>query len=47
MTLCHEIIHMAVYTASPKTDDYASHKGLFLKLQKRVAKMYGFDPKEL
>jgi hypothetical protein len=47
MTLCHEIIHMCVYLDSPKTEHYASHKGLFLKLQKRVAKMYGFDPKEL
>jgi hypothetical protein len=47
MTLCHEIIHMIVYMTSKKTDQYTSHKGLFLKLQKRVAKMYGFDPKEL
>jgi hypothetical protein len=47
MTLCHELIHMCVYIDSPKTEQYASHKGLFLKLQKRVAKMYGFDPKEL
>ena len=47
MTLCHEICHMCLYITSPKTDDYTSHKGLFLKLQKRVAKMYGFDPKEL
>jgi len=47
MTLCHEIIHMIVYITSKKTDQYTSHKGLFLKLQKRVAKMYGFDPKEL
>ena len=46
-TLCHEIIHMCVYLESPKTERYTSHKGLFLKLQKRVAKMYGFDPKEL
>jgi len=47
ITLCHEILHMCVYTVSPKTEQYTSHKGLFLKLQKRVAKMYGFDPKEL
>ena len=47
VTLCHEIIHMCVYLDSPKTEKYTSHKGLFLKLQKRVAKMYGFDPKEL
>jgi hypothetical protein len=47
MTLAHEIIHMAVYTTSPKTDKYTSHKGLFLKLQKRVANHLGFDPKEL
>jgi hypothetical protein len=47
VTLCHEIIHMCVYLDSPKTEKYVSHKGLFLKLQKRVAKMYGFDPKEL
>jgi hypothetical protein len=47
MTLCHEIIHMIVYITSKKTEQYTSHKGLFLKLQKRVAKMYGFDPKEL
>ena len=47
ITLCHEIIHMCVYISSPKTDDYVSHKGLFLKLQKRVAKEFGFDPKEL
>jgi hypothetical protein len=46
-TLCHEIIHMCVYLDSTKTDKYTSHKGLFLKLQKRIAKMYGFDPKEL
>ena len=47
VTLCHEMIHMCVYLDSPKTEKYTSHKGLFLKLQKRVAKMYGFDPKEL
>jgi hypothetical protein len=47
MTLTHEIIHMCVYLASPKTDKYTSHKGLFLKLQKRVANHLGFDPKEL
>ena len=47
MTLCHEIIHMCVYLESPKTDKYTSHKGLFLKLQKRVANHLGFDPKEL
>ena len=46
-TLTHEIIHMICYLEAPKTDKYCSHKGLFLKLQKRVAKMYGFDPKEL
>ena len=46
-TLCHEIIHMICYLESPKTEKYTSHKGLFSKLQKRVAKMYGFDPKEL
>jgi hypothetical protein len=47
MTLAHEIIHMCVYLESPKTDKYTSHKGLFLKLQKRVANHLGFDPKEL
>jgi len=47
MTLAHEIIHMCVYLESPKTDRYTSHKGLFLKLQKRVANHLGFDPKEL
>ena len=47
VTLAHEMIHMCVYLDSPKTENYISHKGLFLKLQKRVAKMYGFDPKEL
>ena len=47
MTLAHEIIHMCVYLDSPKTDKYTSHKGLFLKLQKRVANHLGFDPKEL
>ena len=47
MTLTHEIIHMCVYLDSPKTDKYTSHKGLFLKLQKRVANHLGFDPKEL
>ena len=46
-TLCHEIIHMICYLEAPKTEKYTSHKGLFLKLQKQVAKMYGFDPKEL
>ncbi len=30
-----------------KTDKYTSHKGLFLKLQKRVANTLGYDPKEL
>lgn len=48
ITLCHEIIHMCVYvSSSKKTEKYASHKGLFLKLKKRVAKEFGFDPKEL
>jgi hypothetical protein len=47
ITLCHEIIHMICYLEAPKTEKYTSHKGLFLKLQKQVAKMYGFDPKEL
>jgi hypothetical protein len=47
MTLAHEIIHMCVYLEAPKTDRYTSHKGLFLKLQKRVANHLGFDPKEL
>ena len=47
ITLCHEIIHMCVYLDSPKTEQYTSHKGLFAKLQKRVAKEFGFDPKEL
>ena len=47
ITLCHEIIHMICYLESPKTEKYTSHKGLFLKLQKRVAKELGFDPKEL
>ena len=46
-TLSHEIIHMCVYLSSTKTDKYTSHKGLFLKLQKRVANHLGFDPKEL
>ena len=46
-TICHEIIHMICYLESPKTDKYTSHKGLFAKLQKRVAKEFGFDPKEL
>lgn len=46
-TICHEIIHMICYLESPKTEKYTSHKGLFLKLQKRVAKELGFDPKEL
>jgi hypothetical protein len=38
---------MCVYLDSPKTEQYTSHKGLFAKLQKRVAKEFGFDPKEL
>ena len=46
-TLCHEIIHMICYLESPKTEKYTSHKGLFFKLQKRVANHLGFDPKEL
>jgi hypothetical protein len=46
-TLCHEIIHMCVYLDSPKTEKYISHKGLFLKLQKRIANNLGYDPKEL
>jgi len=46
-TLCHEIIHMICYLESPKTEKYVSHKGLFLKLQKRVANNLGYDPKEL
>jgi hypothetical protein len=46
-TLCHEIIHMICYLESPKTEKYVSHKGLFLKLQKRVANHLGYDPKEL
>ena len=46
-TLCHEIIHMICYLESPKTEKYTSHKGLFLKLQKRIANNLGFDPKEL
>ena len=46
-TLCHEIIHMCVYLDSPKTEQYTSHKGLFLKLQKRIANNLGYDPKEL
>ncbi len=46
-TLAHEIIHMICYLESPKTDKYTSHKGLFLKLQKRVANTLGYDPKEL
>jgi hypothetical protein len=46
-TIAHEIIHMCVYLDSPKTDKYTSHKGLFLKLQKRVANTLGYDPKEL
>jgi hypothetical protein len=46
-TLCHEIIHMCVYLDSPKTEKYTSHKGLFLKLQKRIANNLGYDPKEL
>jgi hypothetical protein len=46
-TLAHEIIHMICYLESPKTDKYTSHKGLFLKLQKRVANSLGYDPKEL
>ncbi len=40
-TLAHEIIHMICYLESPKTDKYTSHKGLFLKLQKRVANTLG------
>jgi hypothetical protein len=46
-TLCHEIIHMICYLESPKTEKYVSHKGLFLKLQKRIANHLGYDPKEL
>jgi hypothetical protein len=46
-TLAHEIIHMICYIEAPKTEKYTSHKGLFLKLQKRVANHLGFDPKEL
>jgi len=46
-TLCHEIIHMICYLESPKTEKYVSHKGLFLKLQKRIANNLGYDPKEL
>ena len=46
-TLCHEIIHMICYLESPKTEKYTSHKGLFLKLQKRIANNLGYDPKEL
>lgn len=46
-TICHEIIHMICYLESPKTDKYTSHKGLFLKLQKRIANHLGYDPKEL
>ena len=43
MTLFHEICHMIVYLDSPKTDKYTSHKGLFLKLQRRVAKMISYS----
>jgi hypothetical protein len=46
-TLCHEIIHMICYLESPKTEKYATHRGLFSKLQKRVANSLGYDPKEL
>lgn len=45
-TLMHEMIHMALYLDAPRSD-YHSHKGRFNKLQKQVAKIYGFDPKEL
>jgi len=45
-TLMHEMIHMALYLEQPK-GDYHSHKGRFSKLQKQVARIYGFDPKEL
>jgi len=47
MTLMHELIHMAIYLESPKSEKYVSHKGRFKQLQKRVALKYGYDPKEL
>lgn len=46
-TLMHEMVHMAVFLKHPKTETYVKHKGLWKKLQQRVASLYGFDPKEL
>lgn len=46
-TLMHELIHMAIYIDSPKSEKYVNHTGKFKKLQKRVATKYGYDPKEL
>lgn len=46
-TMLHELIHMGIYINEPNSNKYLSHKGEFKRMQNKVAKEFGFDPKEL
>ena len=46
-TMLHELIHMGIYINEPDSKKYLSHKGEFKRMQKKVAKEFGFDPKKL
>jgi hypothetical protein len=38
---------MGIYINEPNSKKYLSHNGEFKRMQNKVAKEFGFDPKEL
>jgi predicted SprT family Zn-dependent metalloprotease len=46
-TMLHELIHMGIYINEPNSKKYLSHNGEFKRMQNKIAKEFGFDPKEL